>query len=307
MQKDKNLKLLFIINPVSGGKEKQDWENQIREYFKASPHSMEFFLLNGESDAVSIEHHIKTVAPDTVVGVGGDGTIKMIAEIVKDTPIALGIIPAGSANGMAKELSIPTDVTAALEVAVNGVQKAIDVIKIGDEICIHLSDIGLNAMLVKYFEKSKKRGMWGYGKAVFRMLAQKQKMYVTIKTDTETYKRKAYMVTIANARKYGTGANINPDGDVADGLFEVVVVRKLNVIEIFKSIVTDKSFHPNRIEVFSTKSLDLTTLRKAYFQVDGEYRGQIKSLKAKISPAALQVMVPAVEESIRKPATSSVA
>lgn len=287
------MKILFIINPVSGGKEKTDWEVEIRDYFKESPHNMDFYLLTGKSDTTSIEHHINTVAPERVVGVGGDGTIKMIAELLQGKNIALGIIPAGSANGMAKELNIPVDVNEALEIAVNGKEKAIDVIKINNkETCIHLSDLGLNAMLVKYFEQSKKRGMLSYGKAIFRVLYEKQKMYVTIKTDSELLKRKAYMVVIANASKYGTGATINPKGDVADGLFEIVVVRKINLLEVMKSIRNRKAFHPRRIEVFQTKTVDISTLHKAYFQIDGEFRGKIKKLKARIAPDCLRVVVP---------------
>jgi YegS/Rv2252/BmrU family lipid kinase len=288
------MKLLFIINPVSGGKEKTDWEEQIRTYFKASPHDMDFFLLTGESDEVSVRYHLESVKPDRVVAVGGDGTVKMVAEVLQGLKtIPLAIIPAGSANGMARELDIPLDVNEALDVAVNGREQPIDLIRINDkESCIHLSDLGLNAMLVKYFEKSKKRGMWGYGKATFRVLWEKQKMYVTIHTDEETYRRKAYMVVLANARKYGTGANINPDGDVSDGYFEVVVVRKLNLIEMYKSLLTNKSFHPNRIEVFKTKKASISTLKKAYFQVDGEYRGKITQLDACIAPAQLTIMMP---------------
>lgn len=284
---------MFIINPISGGKEKTDWEKRIREYFKESPHSMDFYLLTGESDKISVQRHIEQVKPDRVVGVGGDGTIKMLAEIMYHSPLPLGIIPAGSANGMARELGIPVDIDTALDIVVNGMVKPIDVIRINEEeICIHLSDIGLNAMLVKYFEQSEKRGMWGYGKAVFRMLYEKQKMHVTITTDTETIRRKAYMVVLANARKYGTGANINPEGDISDGLFEVVVVRKLNLIELFKAILTDKSFHPNRIEVFSTKTVEMSTLKKAHFQVDGEYRGRIRQVNAAILPGCLKLMQP---------------
>jgi YegS/Rv2252/BmrU family lipid kinase len=293
MQKDGIMKLLFFINPVSGGKEKQDWENRIREYFKNSPHNMDFFLLNGENDEASIKHHINSVQPDRVVGVGGDGTIKIIAEVIKGGELPLGIIPAGSANGMAKELGIPADVDAALDIAVNGVVKAIDYIKINDEeYCLHLSDIGLNAMLVKSFESSKSRGMWGYGQAVFKMLYKKQKMSLTIKTDTEIIRRHAYMVVIANATKYGTGAIINPDGDVADGKLEAVVVRKINLLELFKILISHKPFHPNRVEVFSTKKLEITSKHRAYFQVDGEYRGRIKTLKAEIVPSAIKFMVP---------------
>jgi len=245
----------------------------------------------------SVSAHIDSVKPDRVVAVGGDGTVKMVAELVQGRALPLGIIPAGSANGMARELEIPLVVTEALDVAINGIAQPIDLIRINDkEICIHLSDMGLNAMLVKYFEKSKKRGMWGYGKAIFRVLWEKQKMYATIHTDDGTYRRKAYMIVLANARKYGTGANINPDGDVTDGYFEVVVVRKLNVIEILKSILTDKSFHPNRIEVFKTKRVAISTLKRAYFQVDGEYRGKTTHLSAEILPGQLIVMLPATAE-----------
>ena len=296
MQKAENMKILFVINPISGGKEKKDWESTIRQYFKESPHNMEFYLLSGAEDAGSVKYYIESVNPDRVVGVGGDGTIKLLAELLQNTNIPLGIIPAGSANGMARELEIPADIDVALDISVNGLVKPIDVILVNGEICIHLSDVGLNAMLVKYFEKSEKRGMWGYGKAVLRMLYEKQKMYATIITDEATYKRKAYMVTIANARKYGTGANINPEGDVADGYFEVVVVRKLNLIEIGKAIFTEKSFHPRRIEVFKTKKLQLSLLHRSFFQVDGEYRGKIKELTASIVPNALKIMLPQPKE-----------
>ncbi len=288
------MKLLFIINPVSGGKEKRDWEEQIRQYFKESPHDMDFFLLTGESDDVSVAHHIETVNPNRVVAVGGDGTVKMIAEVVKGKNIPLAIIPAGSANGMARELEIPLDVNAALDVAVNGKVKSIDIIKINDaESCIHLSDIGLNAMLVKQFEKSKKRGMWGYGKAIFKVLWNSRPIHLTLKTDTETIKRHAYMVVIANASKYGTGAVINPECDLSDGRLEAVVVRRLNLLELLKMLITHKPFHPNRIEVFSTRHLEILSKHRVYFQVDGEYRGKITSLRAEAIPNGLQVMMPA--------------
>jgi len=258
---------------------------------------MEFYLLTGQNDKPTVQHYIETISPDRVVAVGGDGTVKMLAELLKETPIPLGILPAGSANGMAKELALPLTAREALDVIIDGDCRKIDLVKINEEeISIHLTDIGLNAMLVKYFERSKKRGMWGYGKTILKMLWQKQKMLVTIKTDEGTVKRKAYMVALANARKYGTGANINPDGDISDGKFEVVVVRKLNLLEISKSIFTDRSFHPKRIEVFSTKNVELTTHKKAYFQIDGEYMGKITNIKARVLPQILCVMMPKATE-----------
>lgn len=291
------MKILFVINPVSGGKEKHDWEASIRDFFKEKPHAIEFYLLTGKNDKVSIQHHLERIQPDRVVAVGGDGTVKMLAQLLKETSIPLGILPAGSANGMARELKIPLKIEDALDVIAGGTCKKIDVIKINEEeICIHLSDIGLNALLVKYFESSKKRGMWGYGRAVFKVLWKKSLMHVTIKTDKEEIRRKAFMVVIANAKTYGTGAIINPDGELADGLFEIVVVRKLNFLELLKMLITHKPFHPNRIEVFQTKNLELKARRKVYFQVDGEYLGKTISLKARILPQIINMVLPAPDQ-----------
>jgi diacylglycerol kinase family enzyme len=124
------------------------------------------------------------------------------------------------------------------------------------------------------------------------MLVKRQKLTLTLTTDTETIHRKAYMVVIANATKYGTGALINPNGNVGDGKLEAVVVRKINILELFKLLITHKPFHPNRVEIFCTKNLQITSRHRAYFQVDGEYRGRIKDVKAEIMPGCLQVMVP---------------
>src|SRR5687767_1549006 len=184
MQKDEPQKILFVINPISGGKEKQDWETSVREFFKELPHSIEFYLLTGKNDSSSVKHHIERLQPTKVVAVGGDGTVKLVAEIIRGSSILLGVLPAGSANGMAKELNIPLVKEEALKVIVNGKEECIDVIQINEEeICIHLSDMGLNAMLVKYFEESSKRGMWSYTKGVFKMLWNKQKIHATLITD----------------------------------------------------------------------------------------------------------------------------
>ena len=294
MQKDKVEKILFVVNPVSGGKEKHDWEASIRDFFKELPHSIEFYLLTGENDSTSINHHIETLQPQKVVAVGGDGSVKMVAEIIRDKSIVLGILPAGSANGMAKELNIPLLKDEALDVIVNGNEKCIDVIQVNEkEICIHLSDMGLNAMLVKYFEENSKRGMGGYIKGIFKMLWNKQKIHATITTDRETIHRKAFMIVLANASKYGTGAIINPGGKLNDGLFEVVVVRRLNFFELLKLLITHKPFDDDKVEIFSTTKVELTTLKKSYFQVDGEYRGRTKSIKAAIKENCLKVMLPA--------------
>ncbi len=297
MEQTGALKLLFAINPVSGGKGKTDFESAIKNYFKPLPHSIEFFLLSGKGDGASLKHWIEKIKPDRVVAIGGDGTVTLVAKQLIDSPIALGILPAGSANGMAKELDIPVDITEALDVLVNGKIKCCDLIKVNDEICLHLSDIGLNAQLVKYFDEGNMRGKLGYARVVLKVLWNKRLMNVTIQTKEKQIDREAFMIVLANASKYGTGAVINPGGNLYDGLFEVVVIRRLAISELFKMWFNPKPFNPKKIEVFQASSASIETSHKVHFQVDGEYLGKVDKVVAVIMPAKLNIVLPVTENS----------
>ena len=100
------------------------------------------------------------------------------------------------------------------------------------------------------------------------------------------------MIVLANARMYGTGAVINPDGSPFDGQFEVVIFRQLAFWEIVKLFWRYQPFDSKQIEIYPATSVSIETHRHAYFQVDGEYRGRITSLKASIKPGVLTVFVP---------------
>src|SRR5207248_11105267 len=128
------------------------------------PHSIEHFFLSGQNDEASLKQWIEKVRPSVVVAVGGDGTVSLVAKQLLGTKIILAILPAGSANGMAKELNIPTNINDALAIILKGEQKCCDVIKINEHLCFHLSDIGLNAKMVKYFAEGNIRGLLGYAK-----------------------------------------------------------------------------------------------------------------------------------------------
>ncbi|HYV94144.1 MAG TPA: YegS/Rv2252/BmrU family lipid kinase [Chitinophagales bacterium] len=293
MSSPESLKILFVINPKSGAKTKTDFKTLISEYFQALPHSIDFFLLDGNDKIESLKSILDKTKPERIVAVGGDGTVTSVAKQVLKTDIAMGIIPAGSANGMARELNIPLDVNEALDVVMNGIKKSADVILINDkEICLHLSDIGMNAQLIKYFEASSLRGMLGYARVVLKVLLRKHRMKVTVESRDEEVSRFALMVAIANASKYGTGATINPEGNLFDGWFEVVIVRKLALVEILKMFLKVQRFDPKKVEVISAKSVTIETSRRMDFQIDGEYMGKVDSIKAKILQGQLNILVP---------------
>lgn len=287
-----NLKILFVLNPVSGGKKKIDWEPLIRNYFKQHTHTIEFFVLSGEGDESSLNYWFKKFQPDRVVAVGGDGTISLVAKQLLGKDIAMGILPAGSANGMAKELDIPAVPEEAIDIIVNGRIKCCDVIKINEkDICFHLADFGLNARLIKYFDESPLRGMWGYVRMVLKVIWYKKLVEAEIKTDDKEIKTRAFMIVIANASKYGTGAVINPDGKVDDGKFEIVIMRKFSLTQLFKMFLSYKNFNPKKVEIVQTTKVSIKTKKPTHFQVDGEFKGKIDKVKAEIIPASLNMLI----------------
>ncbi len=294
MEQTAKLKLLFVINPGSGN-HRSNWAEEITNYFSSLPYTIELHHLTKACNRQTIKDKIAAFAPQQVIAVGGDGTVKLVAECLLQKNIALGILPAGSANGLAKELGISHDPIKALDVIVKGHTKKIHAINVNDHLCIHLSDIGFNAYVVEKFENKRIRGMWGYVIASLKVLGQNPRLEIDMQVDQEVAKIRAEMIVIANATKYGSGALINPIGRLDDKLFEVIVVKKVSVRELFKMVFSHAPYDLNKTEVFQTTSLQIKSSKKVYFQVDGEYFGKVKAVKAVLIPAALKIIVPAIE------------
>jgi len=286
-----SLKLLFVINPASGNKN-LNYNDEIRKYMASHEGNVEYFIMPLKCPIEIIKQQISAFCPDRVVACGGDGTVKLVAECLLNTNIPLGIIPAGSANGMAKELSIPLSLIPALDVIFAGHPMQISLVRINKELCIHLSDIGFNAFVVKKFQSDKRRGMWGYIKASWQVLRRHSKMQAKIWVNEKVIKRNASMIVIANATRYGSGAVINPVGRLDDALFEVVIVNKISMLELFKMIFTHSEFDPQKTELFQTNTLQIYSKHKAHFQVDGEYMGKTNRIEATIITKALTMIVP---------------
>ncbi len=285
-------RLLFIINPGSGTG-KINWPEEIRNYFTNLPDSVKLFDLPAKCRQEEIKDLIASFKPDRVIAVGGDGTVNLVAGAVIGTETAMGILPAGSANGMAKELGIPAEPGKAIEVAVNAGTRKIHAVRINDRLSIHLSDLGFNAYVVKKFKSYKKRGMLSYLKAAWKVTWNQPRMTVHITTDGKEIRRHAIMVVIANATRYGSGGIINPDGKLDDDVFEVVVIKRVSFIQSFRMLALHLPYDPKHSEVFKTSSLLLQT-KPMHFQVDGEYLGRVRRVEAKIIMDAIKIIVPTV-------------
>ena len=288
-------KILFIINPGSGTND-IDWQFLITDYFAPANHSIQFFHLPLDCKEELIIEKIEQLNPKKVVAVGGDGTVKLVAGCLIKKDILLGIVPAGSANGLAKELGISDVPEEALSIIANGFSKKIHVTNINNQVCIHLSDIGFNAYAQKEFEIQHNRGMWGYLKASLKVLWKNPIMEIELCIDNKDLKIKAAMIVIANATKYATGAVINPIGKLDDDMFEVIAIKKISITEIFKMMFSHTPYDFNKTVLFQTNSLFMRSEKKVHFQMDGEYIGRVNEVKATLIKNALEIIVPSTKE-----------
>jgi len=293
-------KVLLVVNPIAGDVDKTELIENIEGRAQTQGFDLSIYKTNGENDREAIEQILQDFQPDRVLVAGGDGTINQIAEIIQDHPVTLGLLPLGSANGLATNLGVPEDWEEAIEVALGEHTSCLDGMLINGQLGLHLSDLGLNARLVKNYEEGAVRGKWGYAKEVFRTLSEHDLFRVRITTDTETVETDATIVILANATMYGTGVVINPNGKLCDGKFEIIVATRFDIIELAKLIAGTTELDPEVVRTFCTTRAEIECLDKqALFQIDGEFIGPVNQVKAHILPNMLNVAVPMVAEAIK--------
>lgn len=297
----KQKKFLFVINPISGGRDKSLLPQKIEIFSKRHAVEKEIMETTGEDDIGRMEERCEEFKPDVLVACGGDGTVSLVAGIVKRRQLTLGIIPCGSANGMARELSIPSDFDRALELLVELEPFSCDMIKVDEHFCLHLADVGLNAGLIKRFERSNRRGWWGYVREFRSQWREKHNVEYRIKTKSRSKEKKikGFVLVIANARLFGTGACVNPRGSLTDGKFEVVVLKPHGLLSFFGT--TLRAFFGSISEspfakIYSCSEAVIKINSKEPLQVDGEFISETDRVKAFIVKGAINVIGHAAQQ-----------
>ena len=136
-------KILFVINPIAGGENKDAFRQNLTIFASQSQSIIEEYLTTGVNDEENIKLKIDEFNPNIAVAVGGDGTLLLVARCILKSNIVLGIVPFGSANGMATELQIPNDKDLALDIILHGKDILIDTLLIDKKYpCLHIGDIG---------------------------------------------------------------------------------------------------------------------------------------------------------------------
>lgn len=284
-------KYLFVINPASGGFDKSELVAEITR--QCHEHNLDFEMMKttGADDAERVTSRIEHFRPDLLVIAGGDGTINMLATVVMKHRLKLGIIPSGSANGLAKELGITME--NAFPILLQGNKRLLDVISINNHITLHMADLGLNASLVRRYEEEERRGFIGYAISAIKEISSLEEQF-TVTMDGDRFQKqcKTSLLVIANSRMYGTGYEINPAGKLGDGLVEICVLKELSA-----ELIRDELFHQLQkehrtelFEVFPVSKIKIRCSRPINFQSDGEYLGEVTQVTVQVLPGPIEVI-----------------
>lgn len=289
------MKILFIINPIAGGTNHDKTILALKELVVDKGFDGHFYLTSGEEDEKKVTRLIDKFQPDRIVAGGGDGTIQLVAKLLMPYGLTMGILPLGSANGLATALEIPKDpMEAAEKIFTSAKVRRMDMLKFNDkELCIHLSDIGVNALLVKKYAEGGERGLLGYAKHLLAAIQETPLYHMTVRTPKETFHKEGFMMAFANAHKYGTGVQIS-EGSVSDGMFEICNVEKVTLDEAIKAGLTILNVFVDKdmfSDVITCSEAEIIVDKKAHFQIDGEYMGMTDHLKIEIVPGALKLLV----------------
>lgn len=286
-------KALFIINPVSGGKKKDQVPHLIEKHLDHDDYDykIEFSTLDNEIRAIAIEgakHY------DIIVAVGGDGTVNETASAIAGTDKLLGIIPYGSGNGLARFLKIPMDAAKAIQLLNMGKVKAIDSAKLNDKWFFNMAGMGFDAHISEVFSRTKRRGFQSYFKSSIQEISKYKAQKYHLEIDGHIYDRTAFMLSFANSSQYGNNAHVSPHASLHDGLLDVCVIKPFpayRLPEMGLRMLTKTSESSKFVEIIRGRHIKVERAAPGPVHLDGEPSIIGANAHIEVFPGSLKVIV----------------
>jgi diacylglycerol kinase (ATP) len=285
--------ILFIINPISGGKEKQKIPALIDKHLAHSKFNANFSFTSYVGHAAELAEEAANKHFDIIVAVGGDGTINEIASKVSSLQKVLGIIPFGSGNGLARSLNIPMNVAKAIAV-INALHvETIDAGKLNDKFFFNMAGMGFDAHISAAFAGNKTRGLKGYVNLGLKEIKAYEAEHYELEIDGVAYQRDAFIISIANSSQYGNNVHISPKSSLTDGLLEVCIVKPVSMYKLpvlAYEMLTSKTHRSELVEIISGKNITIKRVKENSIHIDGEPFLMGKNIEIGIIPQALKVI-----------------
>ena len=292
---EKMKKITFIVNPISGTQGKELILNLLNEKIDKEKYIWNVVNTERAGHAIEIAAQAARENVDIVVAIGGDGTINEIGRSLVHTKTALGIIPCGSGNGLARHLHIPMEPKKALEIINDGVMDSIDYGKINGVDFFCTCGVGFDAFVSLKFANAGKRGPLTYLEKTLQESLTYQPETYELETEDGICKYKAFLIACGNASQYGNNAYIAPQATLNDGLLDVTILEPFTVLDVpaLAFQLFNKTLDQNsRIKPFRCRKLRIHRDNPGVVHFDGDPMQADEDINIEIIQRGLYVVVP---------------
>lgn len=282
-----------MINPASGTKNTKPEADKLKGFFHDQAY-VEVAFTSQTGDATTFTNQAIQSGFDSVVAVGGDGTVNEVASALNGTKVKMGILPFGSGNGLARHHRIPFDLLKALQIIKIGKYVEHDAVSINDKLSFNVSGIGFDAHVAHLFGKDGHRGFSGYAKLVMKEFNHYQESEIEISHNNGKSHHFMFLTAIANASQFGNNAIIAPNALTNDGKVDVALVKKMNSLQLplffakafFGKITGSSHYTGMQFDHFTIRSEKTLPLH-----LDGEPAGYSDTFKVKVQKGSLQLLI----------------
>ena len=297
-------KLLLIINPRSGTRQRDALPEMVREMTERTGEELMIRSTTGPEDAHKFAREAVEEGISRVIVAGGDGTVNEVASALSFTSVTLGIIPCGSGNGLARSLGIPSDFKKAVEIIERDYQIIIDRGEVNGRPFFCAFGMGFDATVSQKFASEKRRGKMTYVKNALQEYLKYNSEVYALSVDGKIIAERAMLVAVCNASQYGNNAYIAPEASLSDGMLDITLIHDGSPLLQAIAGIQLMSGHLDKnllVDTFRVSKAELSRLNEGPVHIDGEPLMMGKKFIVECRSNALRVIASSEIEKPFKP------
>lgn len=288
------LRICFLLNPASGTNRRHDLPELLARYLDPARVQYEVRHTEYAGHAVALARAAAEEGCRVVVAVGGDGTVNEVGRGLLGTSAALGILPRGSGNGLARHLGVPLGLGAAIKRLNAPTFQRIDVGSINGHAFFCTAGLGFDAHVSKCFAVAGTRGLATYVKVALHEYRHYQPTPVQVQLAGKTLQTDCYVLAFANAAQYGNNAYIAPNANIQDGLLDMCLIDALplfRAVRVGLGLALGDLPTSGAATYHTARQVQVHAAHPLGFHVDGDYVAEATAFAVELTPLALEVAV----------------
>jgi diacylglycerol kinase (ATP) len=266
-------RILFLVNPISGGKRKHEVIVKLRKLIQQVGLDAEVHETHSREDTIQRTSSAVEARFYAVVAVGGDGTINDIASQLTQTSTALGIIPMGSGNGLSRELKIPFSLTKAFNLILENRIRKVDTGTVNGKSFFNVAGIGFDAHIAGLFEKAESRGLLGYLRLILQTYSSYKPETYKLTIQGNTIQQRAFLLAVCNGTQFGNNAWVGPNAKLDDGKLDITMINRARWFDLPGLVywMFRKQIHRSKVvSTFQGTDIQVERVSDGLVNLDGE-------------------------------------